>query len=251
MRHLRLALPIALLILTVPAFLPGGRGLGGVALAAKGGGGGAGGSGGCTRYAPGVSVDNNYAWASPGSWGMPGQQLKYAINIRNYDVGCGSSSFLVSMTARSGFTVSIPTSTISINSYTSAYAWAYVTSPASIADGDNPLTVAVQRVGTSTWSAPYTTYYKVYSSDTTAPTLYYATPGDGATVTGRSTQLSVQSNDDHAVKKIELYVGNVLQATTVCDDISYTCQLAVKVSLSAGQHSATFKSHDWMGNVGV
>ena len=76
-----------------------------VALAAKPGGGGHGHSGGsaCTQSAPGASVDNTWAWAQPGSWALPGQQIRYAIDVFDNDLGCGSSSFVVDMPAPSGF----------------------------------------------------------------------------------------------------------------------------------------------------
>ena len=111
------------------------------ALAGKGGNGGSTGStSGCTQSAPRASIDNTWAWGTPGSWGLPGQQLKYAIDVFNNDVGCGSSSFVVKMSAPSGFSVSMPSSTITLNSASSAYVWANVTSPAGAADGDYPLT---------------------------------------------------------------------------------------------------------------
>src|SRR5439155_4121740 len=101
--------------------------------------GGGGGGSTCTPDTPTVIVDNNYAWASAGSWGLPGQQLTYAIDVRNRDVGCGSSSFVVNVSAPSGFSVSVPTSTITLKSSSSGYLWAYVTSPLGVADGDYPL----------------------------------------------------------------------------------------------------------------
>jgi Bacterial Ig domain len=237
MRHFRAAILLALLMWS-------GFGVVGVASAAGGT---------CTQNAPGVSIDNNWAWSAPGSWGMPGQQLGYAIQVRNYDVGCSSSSFVVSMSAPSGFSVSIPTSTVSLKASSSAYLWAYVTSPAGIADGDYPLTATVQRVGTATASAPYISYYKVYSSDGVAPTLFWANPADGATISGRSYNVVVSSSDDHAVKSIDLYIDGAYRATTTCDDVSYICQLSYKWSLRGvqGQHTATFRSYDWMGNEGV
>jgi len=174
----------------------------------------------------------------------------YAIDVINYDVGCGSSSFVVSVSASGGFSVSPPTSTISLKSASSGYLWAYVTSPSVIADGDSPLTVTVQREG-STQTASTTSWYKVYSSDTVAPTLYWPSPGDGATITGRSYNVAASSNDDRAVKKIELYLDNAYVSTKACDNVSYTCQINYGWSTRLGQHTATFKSYDWMGNVGV
>jgi hypothetical protein len=242
--------PFATLVALVLAVVPG-------ALGAKLGGAGRAGTStrsGCTQNPPRVSVDNTWAWASPGSWGLPGQQLKYAIDVFNNDVGCGSSSFVVSTSAPSGFAVSMPSSTITLNSASTGYLWAYVTSPTSAAGGDYPLSVAITRAGTSSANAPSTTsYYKVYTSDTAAPTLSWPNPWDGSAISGRSYNVVVSSNDDHAVKQIDLYIDNAYTSTTLCDNISSTCQLSYKWSIRRvhGQHTATFRSTDWMGNVGA
>jgi len=241
--NLRIAL-IAAISVVVLALVP-------VASAAPpsgGGGHGGGGKGSCIQKTPGVLIDNNWQWGAPGSWGLPGQQLTYAVDVINYDVGCGSSTFTVSVSAPNGFSVSSPANTIALKSSSSGYLWPNVRAPSVVTDGDYPLTVTVQRAGTTSVSA--TNYYKVYSSDTVAPTLYWASPGDGTTITGRSYNLSVSSSDDHAVKKIDLFVDNVYASTAVCNDISYSCQLTYNWPTSAGQHTATFRSYDWMGNVG-
>src|SRR2546421_9532602 len=188
----RIALAAAFLVLAL-ALVP-------AAFAGKGKPGGGGGGGGCTPKAPGVAVNNTWQWGVWGSWGMPGQQLKYAINVINADAGCSSSSFVVSVSAPSGFSVSIPSNTINLGSGASGYVWAYVTSPTAIADGNYPLTVTVTRAGTSGLTGVDTSYYKVYSSDTAAPSLYWMTPGSGTTITGRSYNFSATSNDDHAGK---------------------------------------------------
>ena len=78
---------------------------------------------------------------------MPGPQLRYAIGVSNKDVGCGSSTFAVTFSAPSGFSVSMPSSTITLNSASSGYVWGYVTSPGTAADGDYPLSATVQRAG--------------------------------------------------------------------------------------------------------
>lgn len=175
-----------------------------VALAPTAFGGKPGGGGSrCTQNAPSVIVDNNYTWGQSGSYGLPGQQLRYAIDVFDNDVGCGSSTFAVTFSAPSGFAVSFPTSTISLKSGSSGYLWASVTSPAAAAEGDYPLVAKVTRAGTS---GSFTSYYKVYSSDTVAPTLYWQNPADGQTISGRSYAFTVSSNDDHAVKQIDLYI---------------------------------------------
>jgi hypothetical protein len=237
---MRIALRISLVaaVLALVAAAP-------AAVAGKPGGGG---SRGCTAGAPGVAVDNNWSWSGLGSWGLPGQQLTYAIAVRNYDVGCGSSSFVVTVSAPDGFSVSLPADTITLKSYSTGYLWAHVTSPSSVADGDYPLTVTVRRSGESNQSASTRTYYKVYSSDTVAPTLFWPNPAEGQTVTGRSYDIVVSSSDDHAVRKVDLYLDGAYLATTMCDNISYTCQLSYKASATVGQHTATFKAYDWLGN---
>src|SRR5262249_20508292 len=191
----------------------------------------------CTVNAPSITVENNWAWSQTGAWGMPGQRLAYQIRVTNNDVYCSSSTFAVSLTAPAGFSVSMPTSTISLRSTTQGYLWAYVTSPAGATDGTYPLTLTAQRAGTTSTS---TTYYKVYSSDTTAPPPFWPAPYDGQTITGGSYSLSVSANDDHAVKQIDIYVDGAHMSTTLCDDISYNCHASYTWRTAAGQHTATF-----------
>src|SRR6266516_1708109 len=183
----------------------------------------------CTRNAPGVSTENTWAWGSPGSWGMPGQQLRYQIRVVNNDVGCSSSSFVISVSAPNGFSVSMPTNTISLKSTTQGYLWAYVTSPSGAPDGDYPLSLSAQRAASPAGSS--TSFYKVYSSDSVAPTLFWSNPGDGQTISGGSYNFAVWSNDDHVVRKIDLYIDDVYTATTQCEDISYNCQGYYPLSL--------------------
>jgi Bacterial Ig domain/NPCBM-associated, NEW3 domain of alpha-galactosidase len=207
---------------------------------------------GCTPSAPQIGVQNTYGWGQSGSWGLAGQQVGYQIQIIDEDSGCSSSSFLMSVSAPTGFSVNVPTSTVSLKPGGYAYLWAYVTSPDGAADGDYPLTVSVTRAAAP--GAAATTYYKAYSTDTTAPTLFWANPGDGVTLSGSSYNVAVWSSDDHAVQRIELYIDGAYRTTTTCG-VTYNCALSYKLSLRRmhGQHTATFKSYDWMDdlNVGV
>jgi hypothetical protein len=214
------------------------------------------GAGSCVQKTPGISVDNNYGWSQWGSWGMPGQQLKYAVHVVNYDTGCATSSFSVSATAADGYSVSIPVSTISLKATTQGYIWAYVTSPTTAADGDSPVTFSLTRSGTSAGS--YTTYYKVYSSDTTAPILYWNNPYDGQVINSKGKgaspfNVTVESNDNHAVKKIDTYIDGALVHSASCDNIAYSCDTYYAWSLRGeiGQHTVMFKSYDWLNNVGT
>jgi hypothetical protein len=203
--------------------------------------------------APRASITNTYAWGSSGSWGLPGQQLAYHVLVFNDDVSCGSSTFNISLSAPSGFSVSLPQNTITLASATSGYLWAYVTSPTGIADGAYSLSLSTTRAGTSSPAGASSSSYMLYSSDSLAPKLYYANPWDGAAVTGRSYSVGVASSDDHAVKRIDLYIDGIYTSTSSCDSISYECQLSYNWAIRRvhGQHTATFKSYDWMGNVGT
>jgi len=206
----------------------------------------------CTPSEPRVSIDNTWAWASPGSWGMPGQQLTYAIDVFNNDAGCGSSSFSVALSAPDGFPVSMPSSTITLGSASTGYVWAYITSPTTASDGSYPLTARVARVGSSSPAVSSgTNYYKVYSSDTVPPKVYWMNPSDGGSLSGRTAYVGFASSDDHAVKRLDLSIDGVSVGSTVCADISFECQLSYKWSIRrvSGQHTATFTSMDWMGNV--
>jgi hypothetical protein len=208
----------------------------------------AGGKAPCTPNAPGASIDNTFAWASRGSWGTPGEQLTYAINVFNNDSGCGSSTFGVSMSAPDGFAVSVP-STVTVSSASSTYVWAHVISPANAPDGDYPLTVTVERVGASSSAAP--SYYKVYSTDAVGPKLYWMNPSDGGALSGRTAHVGFGSSDDHVVRQLRIFVDGALVGTKVCDNITYDCHLSYKWSIRRvrGQHTATFESTDAMGNV--
>ena len=222
-----------------------------IALAGKpggeGGGGGHGGTGSCTRNAPTVQPDNTWAWGQSGSWATPGQRITYSIQIINNDSGCSSSTFTMSISAASGFSVSVPTSSVSISAAHNGYLTAYVTSPAGAADGDYPLTISISR--TSGPSGSTTTWYKIYSSDTSAPILGLPNPGDGNTLTGRSYNFTATSRDDHAVKYMELWIDGALLNTTACGTVTYSCQLWTPEPISPGSHSATFKAYDYFGNV--
>jgi Bacterial Ig domain len=92
----------------------------------------------------------------------------------------------------------------------------------------------------------------VYSSDSTAPTLFWNNPGQGQTITGRSYTVTVSSSDDHAVKKIDLYLDNNVTtsvSSTACDDVTYICQLTYNWSVGApGPHTAIFRAYDWKAN---
>jgi hypothetical protein len=211
---------------------------------------GGGGGGSCIRATPGVAVDNNWAWSNAGSWGYPGQQLTYAINVINYDVGCAAASLVIDVQAPSGFVVSLPTDTISLKASKNAYLWAYVTSPIGATDGDFPLIVSVRRANTTGPVGSFTSYYKVYTTDGTDPTLFWANPGDGQVLDSRTVSLTASSSDDHAVSKLDLFVDDQLVATTACDDVTYICQISATWSATTGSHTATFWSYDWMGNAG-
>jgi hypothetical protein len=155
------------------------------------------------------------------------------------------------MSAPSGFSVSLSRSTLTLNSASSGSVSAYVTSPTAVADGDYPLTVTVERTGAPGSGSSTTSFYKVYSSDTLAPKLYWMNPSNGGALSGRTAYVGFASSDDHALRRLEVFLDSALVATTLCENVSYECQASYKWSIRRvrGQHTATFRSTDWLGNV--
>jgi hypothetical protein len=211
----------------------------------------------CTPRNPGVAVNNTYAWAQWGSYGTAGQQLTYAANVINYDIGCASSTFTLTATAPTGFSVTIPTSTITLKTASQGYVYATITSPNPIADGDYPLNFTVTRSSPTASSGSGTSYYKVYSSDTAAPSLYFPAPYDGAVISSRkgakTYNFQIEANDNRSVKNIDTYIDGNRVASYACQDIAYSCGSTYQWPLrgQTGAHTAMFKAYDWFGNVGT
>jgi hypothetical protein len=76
-------------------------------------------------------------------------------------------------------------------------------------------------------------------------------PADGGALSGRSANVGFASSDDHAVRKLEAFVDGDTVAHVLCDNVASDCQLSYSWSIRGvrGQHTATFTSTDWMGNV--
>jgi hypothetical protein len=218
----------------------------GTAFAAKGG-------GGCTPAAPRVAIENTYAWSSWGSYGMAGQTLLFQVSVSNYDDGCRAATFVVHVTAPDGFIVSLPTDTVSLRAGRTTYLSAWVTSPDGAVNGDYAIQASAARAGGTGESAAsgdsFTSYYMVYSSDEAAPDLFWVSPGDGAGVEARSFNIAATARDNRAVRKVDLVLDGVLVSTVDCDGIAFSCQLVYTWSTSPGDHVATFRARDWMGNV--
>jgi hypothetical protein len=205
----------------------------------------------CVRNTPSVSVENSYGWGQWGSWGLAGQKLPYQISVTNNDVGCRAASFAISLNGPDSFAISLPTTKISVKSTSQAYLSESVTSPASAGNGDYELVATATRADGSDPAAPFTSTYRVYSSDNEAPTLFWPNPSDGQTISGRSYTFVASSRDDHDVKSMSLSIdGNAVSSTT-CDNVDYTCTLSFPTSVGSGDHTATFRARDWMDNVGT
>lgn len=213
-------------------------------------------TGSCVRNTPLITMDNNYAWAQSGSWGYPGQQLSYFMQITNYDQNCTTDTFTVGITAPQGFTVSLPTNSVTVKSGGIGYLTGYVTSPTSVADGDYTITPTVVRNSTGVAGNSQNNFYKVYSSDTSNPTMFWNNPSEGQILSSKgkgssSYNIQVSSSDDHAVKNVDIYLDGVLVNSTNCDDTTYICQAVYRwaVSKHAGSHTVLYKSTDWFSNM--
>lgn len=202
----------------------------------------------CTRGNARISIENTWAWGARGSWGTPGETLTFAVNVSNMDIGCGSSTFDIAMSAPDGFAVSMPPSA-TVGSASSTYVWAQVTSPVGAADGDYPLAVSVQRQGIAGQAGQSS--YKVYSSDSSGPELNWINPSDGGSLSGRTAYVGFSSKDDHVVRRLRVILDGTVVATKLCDGVTFDCQVSYKWTIRRvrGQHVATFESVDAMGNL--
>lgn len=76
-------------------------------------------------------------------------------------------------------------------------------------------------------------------------------PSNGGSLSGRTSYIGFASSDDHVVRQLRVFLDGSLVASTVCERVSYECQLSYRWSIRRvhGQHAATFESTDAMGNV--
>lgn len=144
--------------------------------------------------------------------------------------------------AVSSVTVSLDGSTIT--SFAAApYAFSWDT--LAVADGTHVLSATARDAtgNTSTGTASITVRNTI---DSTAPSISVTSPSAGANVSGTVT-VSVNATDNVGVARVELYVDNVLQATSTAApfDTKWNTKKA-----KAGPHSIQCKGYDTAGNVG-
>ncbi len=84
------------------------------------------------------------------------------------------------------------------------------------------------------------------TSDTTAPSVRFVSPVNGAMVTGRVT-VSVSATDNVGVVKTELYIDSSLQQTSSSGSLTYLWNSRN----SLGPHTLTAKSYDAAGKIGT
>ncbi len=84
------------------------------------------------------------------------------------------------------------------------------------------------------------------ATDTTAPLVAITSPGDGSTLIGRTTKISVSASDNVAVTKVELYIDGKLARTSFSSDNFnwHTTKIA------KGAHTLQAYAFDAAGNIG-
>src|ERR1051325_1009082 len=123
--------------------------------------------------------------------------------------------------------------------------YAFTWNTLGVADGTHVLSAtASDAAGNSSTSTVAVTVRNTI--DTTAPSISVTSPSDGTQVSGTVT-VSVNATDNTGIARVELYVDNVLQATstTAPFDTKWNTRKA-----KAGAHSIQCKGYDKAGNVG-
>jgi PAS domain S-box-containing protein len=91
-----------------------------------------------------------------------------------------------------------------------------------------------------------TTVNVTLDNDFVAPTVSFASPTEGATLTGTAT-LSVNATDDRVVSRVEFYLGSTLLSTDTGAPYAYSLNTRNHTN---GPYSLVAKAYDATGNVG-
>ena len=209
------------------------------------------------RTLPVSSSRTPTGWGQWGSWGKPGQQ----VGILRPGDQLRRRLQLVELHGQPVRPHWVPPFRFRRDSRAcagaSGYLWVYATSPGTAADGDYPLTATVVRrrgvsVGTRRQAPPSAT------TRCTRPTASLRRSSGRIPATGRQSPAAPTTWLSH--RATTMRSRRSISTSTMCTSLRcsattppYTCQLNYSWSLggATGQHTATFKSYDWMDNVGV
>jgi chitinase len=107
---------------------------------------------------------------------------------------------------------------------------------------------AITAYNTSGMESEYSDIVEIAGiNDVTAPSVSFASPGEGATVNGVVT-ISATASDNTGVSKVEYYQNGVLIAAGNLPPYSYSWDTK---SLANGNYTLTAKAYDAAGNVGT
>lgn len=84
-------------------------------------------------------------------------------------------------------------------------------------------------------------------ADTIAPLAAITSPGDGSTLVGRTTKISISASDNVAVTKVELYIDGKLFGTSNSSSATFNWNTA---KVAKGAHTLQAYSFDAAGNIG-
>lgn len=196
----------------------------------------------CTRSQPTVSISPSTQNASAG------QILNYNISVlNNNSYGCGTSTFNLSALVPSGFTGTISPANLTLGYKAGGIANLSVASPQGTADGVYTVSAKVTDSADAGVSNSASASYVAFT-DSIGPTVAITAPSSGSTVSGGFVTITVSATDNLAVKKVEIYVDDVLQVTDTT--APYTYKWALRKA-SSGTHTISAKAYDLAGNVGT
>ena len=140
--------------------------------------------------------------------------------MRNNDsVGCESSNFSLSDQVPVGWSSTLGSTQLSLNSQTtSTNSWNVTSAPATV-DGFYTISATSTNLGATSFTASKTATY-VVSDDIQNPTVAITSPVSNATVAG-SVTVAADASDDVAVTKVEFFLGGTLRRTDTTSPYTY------------------------------
>jgi hypothetical protein len=194
----------------------------------------------CARANPTISID-------PASqWGAAGETLSYNVTVVNNDSSdCSSSTFNVTSSLSSGFTMNPASYSQSIAPGASSTRSADVTSEVGTQNGAYPFSLTATNSSDATYSATTSANYNVFTPDIEDPSVAVTSPTDGSTVSG-TTNITATASDNVGVTKVEFYIDSNLKSTDLSSPYVYSWDTTTETNES---HTLVAKAYDAANNV--
>ncbi len=193
----------------------------------------------CARSAPGVALTP--ATLSAGA----GTVLSYTVAVTNTNsAACGTGTFNITQALPGGLSGSLAASSLAIVAGASASTTLQVTSSTTATNGTYTFDVSAADAASPAPSVAHGAY--IVYSDNTPPAVALTSPGNGATLSGRSATLKASASDASGIASVEFYAGSTLLARDTSAPYSANWNLR---KAAKGPYTLRVRATDKAGNV--